>query len=53
MSTRSETEARPELSQVQEDPSEGFGSFGLIHLAACCGGDGAAVLAVVVIEWLI
>ena len=49
MSTQTET--RPDKAQAQTD-GEGLGGFGLIHLAACCGAAGAAVLAVILIEWL-
>ena len=49
MSTQTET--RPEKSQAKT-AGEGLGGFGLIHLAACCGAAGAAVLAVILIEWL-
>jgi hypothetical protein len=50
--TRTETEARPQPAQVEERRGEGPGSFGLAHLVACCVGGGAAVLAVILIEWL-
>jgi hypothetical protein len=50
MSTQTET--RPETAQAEERLGEGPGSFGLIHLAACCGAGAAAVLAVILIEWL-
>ena len=50
MSTQTET--RPVTGQSHERRGEGLGGFGLIHLAACCGAAGAAVLAVILIEWL-
>ena len=50
MSTQTET--RPTAGQSDERPSEDLGRFGLKHLAACCIGGGAAVLAVILIEWL-
>lgn len=52
MSTRAEIEITPESAQAEERPGEGDGSFGLVHLAACCGAAGAAVLAVILIEWV-
>jgi hypothetical protein len=52
MSTRTQTETRPEPAQAEERRGEGDGSFGLIHLAACLGAGGAAILAVNLIEWL-
>jgi len=50
MSTQTET--RPEMAQAQGSAAEGLGSVGLIHVVACCGAAGAAVLAVILIEWL-
>ena len=47
-----ETETRPQPAKVEERRGEGLGSFGLIHLVACCGGAGVAVLAIFLIEWL-
>jgi hypothetical protein len=52
MSTRTGTETRPESAQAEDRRGEGLGNFGLIHLAACVGVGGAAVLAVNLIEWL-
>jgi hypothetical protein len=46
-----QTETRLEAEQAK-DPGEGLGSFGLAHLAACCVGGGAAVLAIILVEWL-
>ena len=50
--TETATETRPQPTQVEEHRGEGFGSLGLIHLAACCAGAGTAVLAVILVEWL-
>jgi hypothetical protein len=50
MSTQPET--RPDTAQAQGSAGEGLGTFGLIHLVACCGAAGAAVLAVILIQWL-
>ena len=52
MSTRTETETRPESAQPEARRGEGLGSFGLIHLAACLGAGMTALLAVTLIEWL-
>jgi hypothetical protein len=52
MSTRTETETRPESTQAEERRGEGDGNLGLIHLAACLGAGGAAILAINLIEWL-
>jgi hypothetical protein len=52
MSTHTETETRPQPAQVEERRGEGLVSLGLIHLVACCAGAGAAVLAVILVEWL-
>jgi hypothetical protein len=49
MSTQTET--RPDTAQAQ-GAGDGLEGFGLIHLVACCGAAGAAVLAVILIEWL-
>jgi hypothetical protein len=37
MSTRTDTETRPQSAQAEERRGEGLESFGLIHLAACLG----------------
>ena len=50
MSTQTET--RSDTPQAQGSAGEGVGTFGLIHLDACCGAAGAAVLAVILVEWL-
>jgi hypothetical protein len=52
MSTRTETETRPGSTQAEERRGKGDQSFGLIHLAACLGAGGAAILAVNLLEWL-
>jgi hypothetical protein len=51
MNTHTETDTREESTAIG-DQSDTLASFGLIHLAACCGAGAAAVLAVILIEWL-
>jgi hypothetical protein len=51
MNTRTEADTRGESTAVG-DQTDTLASFGLIHLAACCGAGAAAVLAVILIEWL-
>jgi hypothetical protein len=51
MNTRTEAETREESTAVG-NPGDTLASFGLIHLAACCGAGAAAVLALILIEWL-
>jgi hypothetical protein len=51
MSTQTETRP-PVTGQSHERRSEGLEGFGLIHLAACCLGAGAALLTVILIQWL-
>jgi hypothetical protein len=47
------TEAdRNEESTAVRDQRDVLDSFGLMHLVACCGAGAAAVLAVILIEWL-
>jgi hypothetical protein len=47
-----EPESRPKTAHTDDRPAEGPRSFGLIHLAACIGIGGAAVLAVNLLERL-
>jgi hypothetical protein len=51
MNTNAKAETRPERTPA-EQPVEGLGSFGLVHLAACLGAGGAVALAVALIKWL-
>jgi hypothetical protein len=51
MNTRTEADLKEESLAVG-DQSDAPASFGLIHLVACCGAGAAAVLAVILIEWL-
>jgi hypothetical protein len=51
MNARTEADTRDQSTPVG-DQSDALASFGLIHLAACCGAGAAAVLAVILIEWL-
>ena len=46
-----EIETRPEPTEPERHV-DGPGRFGLVHLAACLGVGGAAVLAINLIEWL-
>lgn len=51
MNTRTVADVKEESPAV-EDQSDALASLGLIHLAACCGAGAAAVLALILIEWL-
>jgi hypothetical protein len=51
MTTHTEADVSQESPAIG-DQGDTLASFGLIHLAACCGAGAAAVLAVILIEWL-
>ena len=50
MSTQTDTS--PRTGQPHEHPGEDPRGFGLVHFVACCLGGGAALIAVILIQWL-
>jgi hypothetical protein len=52
MSTSEYDRSKEFEARAEERPGEGIGTFGPIHLAACCGAAVLAVLAVILIDWL-